>query len=250
MIKVVLRDDDQEFCCMLREKLQRGDDIKVFAAEGDQDLLDLAAGIQPHVVVMDCMHPVERGIGLIQALIERQPEAQVLVMSRIEDDRFVHKLREVGAAYYLIKPFQPETLVERIKLVHYYHSAELNSRYGRARAHIQQFAADCLSRLGIPPHYQGYHYLLDAVLLASQDQSWLNGITKHLYPAVARQHGATAGQVERAIRYAIDAAWTKGDLDQLHTLFPYAIDPAKGKPTNSAFIAKMADIIKMRFSLP
>jgi len=250
VIKVVLRDDDQEFCRMLLGELDHGSEMCVFPAEMDQSLLNLIPDAQPDVVVLDCMQPVERGVGLITAIMRLRPEAQILVISNISDDQFVHKLRDLGTAYYLIKPFQPRTLIERITYVYRYSGNRFSPFYGRAYAHIQQFLAGYLEKLGIPPHYKGHRYLLDAILLASQDHAWLSGVTKRLYPAVARHSRTTACQVERSIRYAIDTAWAKGDLDELHKLFPHSIDPAKGKPTNSAFIAKMADLIQMRFSLP
>lgn len=249
MIKVALRDDDQEFCSLLLGELNHEPEISTLTTGTDQGFLNLIVENQPDVAVLDCMQPVDRGMGIIEKIMKLQPAAQVLAMSDIEDDQFVNQLRELGTAYYLIKPFHPKTLIDRIKYVHYYNSNRFNPLFGRKRGPIQQFLVGYLAKLGIPPTYKGHRYLLDAILLASQDHSWLDGITKKLYPAVARSHRTKASHVERSIRYAIDTAWTKGDLDQLHRLFPYAIDPARGKPTNSAFIAKMADIINMRFSL-
>ncbi|HKM18368.1 MAG: response regulator [Firmicutes bacterium] len=250
MIKVALRDDDWEFCSAFLDELESEPEIEPHLAATDEGFLELVAGKYPDVAVLDCMQPIERGMGLVQKTMRLQPQTRVLVISRIADDHFVTGLSELGTAYYLIKPFEPRALIARIKWIHYYLGSGFDPLYGRNRGPMRQFLAGYLANLGIPPNYKGHRYLIDAILLASQDHAWLNGITKRLYPAVARSNHTGAGHVERSIRYAIDAAWTKGDLEQLQKLFPYAIDPARGKPTNSTFIAKMADIINMTFSLP
>lgn len=249
MIKVVVGDENPKYIELISRELKHELEISVLGtASNPNELIKIIGQEQPDIVVLDFMHPVETGISVVQRILKKQPLTQILVISDIENDQFVGELPIIGVAYYMIKPFQVLDLIERLKFIHNYYSSMLDLFYIRDRRAIQQFLVNCFAELGIPPNYKGHRYLMDAILLVSQDDSWLNGITKRLYPAVARGNRTTASHVERSIRYAIDTAWAKGDFNQLQKLFPYAIDPARGKPTNAAFIAKMADIINLRFS--
>lgn len=249
LIKVVIGDANPKYLELISCELKHELEIAVIGtASNPNDLSKLVSQYQPDIVVMDFMDIIDQGTAVVRQIMKKQPLTQVLVISEIEDDQFVEQLLKLGVAYYMIKPFRMPDLIERIKYIHHNYGNMFNLFYIRERRLIQQFLVSCFAELGIPPNYKGHRYLIDAILLVSQDDSWLNGITKRLYPAVARGNHTTASHVERSIRYAIDTAWAKGDLEHLQKFFPYAIDPAKGKPTNAAFIAKMADLIKIRFS--
>ncbi|NMB39134.1 MAG: response regulator [Firmicutes bacterium] len=247
MINIILGDDNITYTSDIVTNLNKQTDINLKGfANNVEDFMGKVEQDPPEIAVLDFMDPIEKGLRLIDRIL-REYQLSVIVISDVDDDNFVAALRDIGVAYYLMKPFSWETLVQRIKYVHEYHENMFNLFYVHDRRLIQQFLIDYFSALGIPPYLKGHRYLLDAVMLVSQDNSWLNGITKRLYPAVARCNRTSASHVERTIRYAIDTAWSKGDFAQLQQLFPYTIDPEKGKPTNSAFIAKMADIINFHF---
>lgn len=248
MISVLLGDQHETIAQNIASGLADINDIDFWGYTTDAvDFLNKATKRKPDVMIIDFMEPVKKGCEMVKQLLTACSCIPILVISSIEDDWFVARLGELGAAYYLIKPFYLIDLVNRIKYVSEYHGNTLNQLYLPDRQMVTQFLTSYFTKIGIPASFKGHRYLLDAILLVSQDCSWMNSITKRLYPAVARCNKTTASHVERSIRYAIDTAWTRGDINELEQLFPYAIDPAKGKPTNSAFIAKMADIIKFCF---
>jgi len=251
VIKIVVGDQDHStYIDQLISAIEQEKDILLSGVTTQyHDVYQLIAQKQPDIVILDFMDPVEHGLELVSQVLQQYQPIQVLVVSAIEEDDFVAQLRDLGVAYYLIKPFFIPELLDRIRYIDQYYHYGLSQFYIRDRRSIQQFLTNYFTKIGILPNYKGHRYLIDAILLVCQDSSWLDGITKRLYPAVAKGNRTTASHVERSIRYALDIAWTKGDIEQLEKLFPYAIDPAKGKPTNSAFIAKMADIINLRFSL-
>ncbi len=247
MINIILGDDSITNNSDIVTNFSKQTDItlKGFATNAE-DFMRKIEKNRPEIVILDFMNPIEKGLGLINRIL-REYQLSVIVISDVDDDNFVAELGDIGVTYYLMKPFRWEVLLRRIKYVHEYHGNMFNLFYVHDQRAIQQFLINYFSALGIPPYLKGHRYLLDAVMLVSQDNSWLNGITKRLYPAVAHCNRTSAGHVERTIRYAIDTAWSRGDFAALQQLFPYTIDPEKGKPTNSAFIAKMADIINLNF---
>ncbi len=246
MINIALGDDELSLVDLVGGLNRlKGLKVQVIGTNAEEFLLKVEQ-CQPEIVILDFMNPIDKGLNLIQKILTKYTPS-ILVISSIPDDGFVIRLKEIGVAYYLMKPFTIAQLAKRIEYVYEYHGNKFNPLNIHDQRTIQQFLMDYFADLGIPPYLKGHRYLLDSIMLARQDDSWLSGITKRLYPAVAKNNQTCAEHVERTIRYAIDMAWSKGDYQKLQQLFPYNIDPDRGKPTNSAFIVKMVDIINLHF---
>ena len=151
-----------------------------------------------------------------------------------------------------MKPFQNETVLNRIKFIRQEVQHD-NHRTGNTvinvheapEENLEDRVTNMIHEIGIPAHIKGYHYLRDAIMMAVEDMDVLNAITKILYPTVAKRHQTTSSRVERAIRHAIEVAWSRGKIDILDKLFGYTVSNGKGKPTNSEFIALVADTIRL-----
>lgn len=151
-----------------------------------------------------------------------------------------------GAVYYFLRPFDIEVLAERIVQFSGRKRGDNVTRITDARRGpgLEVVITDIIHQIGVPAHIKGYHYLREAIMMAVNDPDIINSVTKQLYPAVAKHFSTTSSRVERAIRHAIEVAWDRGDVDTLNSYFGYTIHNLRGKPTNSEFIAMIAD--KMR----
>ena len=176
-----------------------------------------------------------------------------IVITAVGQERITEDAFNRGANYYVMKPFNNDMLLDRIKSVrkmfrNYEKKSENGKMEGTAGAEdLESRVTNMLHEIGIPAHIKGYHYLRDAIIMAVKDMDVLNAITKILYPTVAKKYQTTSSRVERAIRHAIEVAWSRGKLDTLDELFGYTVSTGKGKPTNSEFIALIADTIQLEY---
>lgn len=265
IISVLIADDNLEFVDLLKEYMEQYDDINVvgIAKDGIQ-ALEMIKSIKPDVVVLDVIMPNIDGIGVLEKLATQQMDKKPLfiMLSAIGQDVFIQKAVSLGAEYYIIKPFDVEVLVTRIRQL--YEEKYLSAFSNRSVNKNMEFTnADALDRtydievevtnlmheVGIPPHMAGYQYLREAIVLVVKNSKMYSSITKSLYPAVAEKFNTTSQKVERAIRNAIESAWSRGNLDTIDSLFGYTINYTKGKPTNSECIAMMADKIKISMGI-
>lgn len=164
-----------------------------------------------------------------------------MLMSTFESSTLERELIAAGALYYFLKPFSPETAVERIVQLTGGSQPEIRPD----PADLDLTVTEILHQIGVPAHIKGYYYLRSSIKMVVEDQSILSAITKRLYPDVAKENGTTASRVERAIRHAIEVAWDRGNVEVLEQYFGYTINSSRGKPTNSEFIAMIADKINM-----
>ncbi len=244
MIKALLADEDKTLCRNLSIAFKDISDIELIHYFFDRkQVFSEIFHYRPDVLVMDFMKPVPFGCDLVESLYAEFPEIKILIVSDIGKDSFVSKLCSCNVDYYLMKPFCYSVLACRIRQVE-----GINKRqYAFHQPYDQQIINDQLvkyfNKLGIPPHFKGYRYLIDAIALVALDSSWLKGITKRLYPIVGASYDTTSSQVERSIRNAIEVAWERGDINSLYQFFPYTVNADRGKPTNASFIAHMADIV-------
>lgn len=264
-ISVLIADDNLEFVDLLKEYMDQYDDINVVGiAKDGMQALEMIKSIKPDVVVLDVIMPNIDGIGVLEKLATQQMDRKPLfiMLSAIGQDVFIQKAVSLGAEYYIIKPFDVEVLVTRIRQL--YEEKYLSAFSIRSVNKNMEFAnADALDRtydievevtnlmheVGIPPHMAGYQYLREAIVLIVKNSKMYSSITKSLYPAVAQKFNTTSQKVERAIRNAIESAWSRGNLDTIDSLFGYTINYTKGKPTNSECIAMMADKIKISMGI-
>ena len=240
--KIVLADAAEEFRQMLADMIGGEADLTVCAQTASgEELLDLIARHRPDVVVMDLMLSGMDGLEVLEELGEDRPK--VLVLSAFGGPALAGQISQRGGDYCMLKPCRPQSVVERARLLCDVPALQLQEE-GDARDLERQVTA-IIHEIGVPAHIKGYQYLREAIGLAVADMEIINALTNVLYPAVAKKFGTTASRVERAIRHAIEVAWDRGDLETLQKYFGYTVSNAKGKPTNSEFIAMIADRLQL-----
>lgn len=245
--RIIVVDDNLEFCEVIREAINTQPDFECVRCIHDgQTAIEAVRELRPDLIILDHVMPNLDGIGVLEAIRGIEDRPKVLMLTAFGHEGLVQKAAELGADYYIMKPFDIPTLLQRIR--------QVSEDPGRAKAHIQheqrrqeveREVAQQLSTLGVPPHFKGYAYLRDAVTLVVLEPELLTAVTKELYPAVARLRNTSPHKVERAIRHAIESTWVRGNLAFIDKLFAYTVDAEKGKPTNSSFIARLADHIRM-----
>lgn len=208
------------------------------AADGEEAFLKIAR-YKPTAVVCDTMLPRMDGLRLLEECKNKFGDAcsQFIMISAYSGDPLIEECIEQGAAYCLLKPVDGETLAKRIKGL---------EKRSNPMADMEAQVTKIIHQVGVPAHIKGYQYLRTAILMVIEDSEVINGVTKILYPTVAKKYGSTASRVERAIRHAIEVAWDRGDVDVLNGFFGYTVQNSRGKPTNSEFIALIADNLRLK----
>lgn len=251
VIRVLLADSDPRFRAELGEFLNGRNGLRFLGAlERGEDVARAVAETKPSVLLICLDSRPTGGLKVLQEVRRhwRGDELPVIALAPPErGEVLLQEAASLGADYCMQRPVDYAVLARRIKQL--------------CRENVPRFAAD-LSRqrvedicrryfdaMGIPPHYKGYRYLMEGVWLACQHPRWLNAVTTRLYPAIGKRFATGGVQVERAMRYALDATWEKGELDELYRLFPYEVRPDSGKPTNSAFLAKMVNFVLLEIDV-
>lgn len=258
-IRVLIVDDNRELCDAIKTFIDQQPDMKTCDVGYDGLwALNKIAELAPDVVVLDIIMPHLDGIGVLERLpkleIEKRP--RVLMLTALGQDALTRRVLELGADYYMMKPFDMRTLVERIRQLGEGPASVKGPRHSvdspvaataSMSRNLDVEVTKLIHRMGIPANIRGYVYLREAILLVLNEvnMNMLGGVTKVLYPKVAEKYNTTAPRVERAIRHAIEIAWTRGNIEFLNSVFGHTIDAEKGKPTNSAFIAKLADMLRL-----
>ncbi len=249
-LKVIIADDKTELGRTCAEVL-RADSMEVVLTpkDGTRVVADIAT-YKPDAVIMDMFMPNMDSIGVLGKIatmnLERKPS--VIVMSGYDNPQFEHEALSHGADYYLLKPFDVNTLPERIRSMREWHTIP-NGQPKDNRNDLELLITDIIHQIGVPAHIKGYHYLRESIILAVKQPEIINSVTKQLYPTVAKSFSTTSSRVERAIRHAIEVAWDRGDIDVLNSYFGYTIHNERGKPTNSEFIAMIADKLRLRMKV-
>ena len=260
-ITVVIADDNQEFTKMICKYLNNEEGIEVVGVANDgKEGLDIILSKEPDIALLDVVMPQMDGIGVLEKIfslpIKKKPKC--VMLSAVGQDCITQKAMAIGAEYYMIKPFDLETLVKRIREIHDGYNnisqnvvtREIKSPYiaiptAKTPETLEAQVTNVIHEVGVPAHIKGYQYLREAITLAVNDIDIINSITKMLYPTLARKFKTTPSRVERAIRHAIEVAWTRGKLDVNNSMFGNTISVNKGKPTNSEFIAMIADKLRL-----
>ena len=236
--KILLADSSEEFRLLLRRTLEETGEFQVVGETGDgEEAWALIQQTRPDVVVMDVILPGLDGISLLQ----RMPKTvKTIVLSAFCSQNMVQEVMQLGAWYFIPKPAHVESLLERIR------EAVVPEETTVVRPSLEAEVTAIIHEVGIPAHIKGYQYVREAIILTVQDMEMINAVTKMLYPEVARRFHTTPSRVERAIRHAIEVAWDRGDLETLQRFFGYTVSNTKGKPTNSEFIALIADRLQLQ----
>jgi len=247
--KVLIVDDNKDLCELLVEFLSKRPEIEVVGVghNGDE-ALRLMHSLKPQVCVLDIIMPHLDGIGVLEKMAD-MPESErpkAIMLTAIGQEQMTKRVLELGASYYVLKPFNLETLAQRIQQLAEDDSQPANHTMERTSSiHLEQRISDLLHEVGIPANIRGYQYLRAAIILVAEEAQLLNSITKILYPKIAKIHESTPTRVERAIRHAIEVAWGRGNVEALNRLFGFTVDYRRGKPTNSEFIAQVADRLRL-----
>ena len=254
-IHLLIADDDVIFTEDLEKAIGNCEDIDVVATVADGiNAVEKIKETQPDIVLLDVIMPGVDGIGVLQILSETELEKKpkYVVMSTISHEYVIHSALRLGAEYFIVKPLDIDILIGRIRALAVDSGmlSESSKEYVPSdktayKRDLEIKITKIMHEMGVPAHILGYQYIRDGILLAVDDPEILNAITKELYPSIAEMHDATASRVERAIRHAIEVAWTRGSAEAIEREFGYTISSQKGKPTNSEFIAMIADKIRL-----
>ena len=244
--RLLVADTSDEFRRHLIEALQNEPDLEVVGETGDgPQLVELARTLEPDAIVMEMVLSGMDGIEVLEQLRELQlaRRPRILVLSSYIHGTIADLAAANGADHFIVKPCRFSTICTRIRQLTTFESGEED----RGRSHsLETLVTSIIHEVGVPAHIKGYQYLREAILIAVDDMEVINAVTKVLYPEVAKRFGTTASRVERAIRHAIEVAWDRGDLETLQKYFGYTDSNVKGKPTNSEFIAMIADRLQLQ----
>lgn len=245
-ITVLAADANEEYRHQFLQALGTEEDLAVVGETGDGgELLELIQRLQPHVVVMEIVLGSIDGIEVLERLAQmdllRRPK--ILIVSSYARGGMADLAASLGADHYMSKPCRPTAVCQRIRQLACFPGSDSSRDHAPS---LEATVTSIIHEVGVPAHIKGYQYLREAILLAVDDMDVINAVTKVLYPEVAKRFGTTASRVERAIRHAIEVAWDRGDLETLQKYFGYTVSNIKGKPTNSEFIAMIADRLQLQ----
>ena len=244
---VIIADNSEEFCSALATAVQRTDGFQVLGTANDgEQAIRLVTERKPNILVLDMMLAKKDGISVLKAISSLQPRPVVLATSGFITDYVASAAANLGVRYLMLKPCDMTALVERLEEIRGGERQHQPATRHTGQANIETMVTNIIHEIGVPAHIKGYQYLREAIIIAVEDMDVINAITKILYPQVAKTFQTTPSRVERAIRHAIEVAWDRGDLDTLQRFFGYTVSNTKGKPTNSEFIALIADKLQLQ----
>lgn len=255
-LNVAIADDNERILDILEEIVSNDEELTLVGkADNGEDMYQIIKNKEPDVVLLDLIMPKMDGLSVMELVQEDRTLKKIpdfIIITAVGQERITEDAFKRGANYYIMKPFNNEMVLNRIKDTHreMKHTKKSMGGVPEIRRDIgeeslENRVTNMIHEIGIPAHIKGYHYLRDAIMMAVEDMDVLNAITKILYPTVAKKYRTTSSRVERAIRHAIEVAWSRGKLDILDELFGYTVSNGKGKPTNSEFIALISDTIRL-----
>ncbi len=241
--KVVIADANEEFRAMLEQMIEKTEEFVVVGSVGNgAEAWRLIERERAQLVLADVVLPELDGFALLERMAKLSTGPRMILVSAFYREQLVMQAMERGAAYFMAKPCDPNALLDRMRQTV---RQEEPADEDRSVA-LERIVTSIIHEVGVPAHIKGYQYVREAIVLAVQDMEVINAVTKVLYPEVARRYNTTPSRVERAVRHAIETAWDRGDLETLQRYFGYTVSNTKGKPTNSEFIAMIADRIRLQ----
>ena len=250
-ITIAIADDNERMTHTFEEVLSNQSDMRVVGTAFDGlTAVSLVKEKEPDILLLDLVMPKLDGIGVLEVLKEQGlKNTKVIILTATGQDRIIEECFQLGASYYIKKPIETEFVVKKIRK---YAETSITRGNSYIQKNMQMKGEDLeiivtnmIHEIGVPAHIKGYQYLRDSITMAVEDMDILNSITKQLYPSIAKLHKTTPSRVERAIRHAIEVAWSRGKMDTIDELFGYTVSAGKGKPTNSEFIALISDKIRL-----
>lgn len=256
---------DRQTLNLLGEILEKEDGIHVVGkADNGEDAYNMIVETNPDIVLMDVIMPRLDGISVMERVrnnSQMKGTPSFIMVTAASSQDVTEDAFRLGANYYIMKPFSRDVVLDKIRRVSRgrVRAAAAGDHGGVRRVqpyldkaaymeqNLETDVTQMLHEIGIPAHIKGYQYLRDAIIMSVQDAEMLSSVTKILYPTIAKRHQTTSSRVERAIRHAIEVAWSRGKMDTLNELFGYTVNGGKGKPTNSEFVALIADKIRLDY---
>ena len=266
-ITILIADDNSDFTKTLVSQLGKESDMEVIGVAKDgKEACEMVAQTQPDILLLDVIMPYLDGLGVLEKLqtmnLSKAPTS--IMLSAVGQTKITQKAISLGAEYYVVKPFDIEILIKRIRDIKNYEPTptstiencyitketkskyiEINEVNKNNQESLEALVTNVIHEIGVPAHIKGYQYLREAIMMVINDIDVINQITKQLYPEIARKYRTTPSRVERAIRHAIEVAWARGKNEAVENIFGYTVSAAKGKPTNSEFIAMIADKLRL-----
>ena len=263
-LTVAIAEDNELMLGLLEDIVASDKELNVVGtARNGEDIYRIIKTEEPDVVLLDIVMPKLDGLGVLDKInqdksIKKMPT--VIMVSAIGQDRVTEDAFKLGADYYIMKPFDENIIISRIKRTKKEEvdkkpeqkpafAITMNKKVEKTEEDLETDVTEIIHEVGVPAHIKGYQYLRDAIVMSVKDMDMLNSITKVLYPTIAKKHQTTPSRVERAIRHAIEVAWSRGRMDTLDDMFGYTINRGKGKPTNSEFIALITDRIRLDYKM-
>ena len=264
-ITILLADDNLEFANNLKTCIEKQDDMEVIGIARDGiEAVEMIKNTNPDIALLDVIMPHLDGLGVLEEINKVMIPSKLplcIMISAVGQDKITQKAIALGAQYYVVKPFDIDVLIKRIREVKMYHNTQVKNNFIVREAkqsyieignmpekdenHLEALVTNIIHEVGVPAHIKGYQYLREAIMMVVNDIDVINQITKQLYPEIAAKYSTTPSRVERAIRHAIEVAWGRGQTDTVESIFGYTVSAVKGKPTNSEFIAMIADKLRL-----
>ena len=244
---VIIADNSEEFCAALTAALKRTNSFQVIGTANDgEQAIRAVLEQKPDVLVLDLMLAKQDGLRVLKAINGMDHRPAVFATSSFISEYVATSAANLGVRYLLLKPCDLTALIERMEEIQVSPAKATIVKTINSGTGIEAMVTNIIHEIGVPAHIKGYQYLREAIIIAVGDMEVINAITKVLYPQVAKTFQTTPSRVERAIRHAIEVAWDRGDLDTLQRFFGYTVSNTKGKPTNSEFIALIADKLQLQ----
>lgn len=257
-ISICIVDDNRELVHIMEEYFNHEADMEVMGvAYNGKDCVEMLKEHNPDVLVLDMIMPLLDGLGVMQQLREAQREQMpnVIMLTAFGQEDVMRKAVEYGASYFVLKPFDFQNLADKIREISgeekhiKINAVPKTAQAPKTEHNLETNITSIMHDIGVPAHIKGYMYLREAITMVYNDIELLGSITKILYPDIAKGYNTTASRVERAIRHAIEVAWNRGNIDSITDLFGYTINVSKAKPTNSEFIAMVADKLRLKHNM-
>lgn len=248
-INVLVIDNDEQYAKKMLDYINATEELICCgnASDGESGI-EMIKQKEPDVVILDMILPKIDGMGVLREIADMEKKPIIIINTATSVPSLFNVAAQYGAAYFMIKPQKEECVCDTIRDL-----MGVSKKIEAAPMHtaensvdLENMVTEFIHELGVPAHIKGYHYLRTAIMMVVKDMDLLNYITKELYPEIAKAYRTTSSRVERAIRHSIEVAWTRGKPKTMNEVFGYTINTGKGKPTNSEFIAMVADRIRLR----
>lgn len=263
-ITVLVADDNIDFATALAKSIEEQEDMEVIGmAKNGLEAVKIVENTKPDIVLLDVIMPHLDGLGVLEQInnLEMEKKPLVIMLSAVGQDKVTGRAIGLGAQYYIVKPFEISILIQRIRDMKVQRpfptkmgimGREIKASYveipeenRNSEESLEALVTNIIHEVGVPAHIKGYQYLRQAIIMVVNDIEVINQITKQLYPNIAHKYKTTPSRVERAIRHAIEVAWGRNKNDTVENIFGYTVSATKGKPTNSEFIAMIADKLRL-----